>query len=419
MSKLVRSLLVVFAVALAVRVAAAVFLGIDGPARGDERGYALLAQSLAAGEGLRLQLPKEWLISYPVFGLPEPRAFRAPLLPAVLAPVAALGGGLAAMRCVSLALGAACAPLLLLAARRLLSERAAFVAALAYALWPPLVHLSLYALSEPLSMVLLLPAIGLTANKERGPCGAAIAGVLAGLAILARPAVLLSALLLAPAAGSRRRALVLGACLVATLAPWLLRNAVVVGSPVLTTNSGVTLVGANNEGAARAEVPGKWWPPEEVYPTDGNGPDLGMWGWCELTEVESNRRFASDAMTWVRSHPTDALALTGWKLVRLFDPDPRSAKPDAWWKALVGWLTLTPVLVLALLGLRDLARRPRAWQPWAAPLVGTLITALIFYGDTRMRTAADPTLLLLAAAGGMRVFGACTRRNSTEAPRSG
>jgi len=220
------------------------------------------------------------------------------------------------------------------------------------------------------------------------------------LAVLARPAALLAALLLVPTTGSRRRSLALALGLVAAMAPWLMRNWVVVGSPVLTTNSGVTLVGANCEAALHAKVPGKWLSPDRVYSShDLDKPDLGMWGWSELGEVESSRRFAAHALGVVRSQPGRWLTLTGWKLVRLFDPDPRSQKPDAWWKAIVGWLTVTPVLVLVLVGCWDIRRRPRAWLPFLAPLIGTLLTAAIFYGDTRMRTAADPTLLLLAAAG--------------------
>ena len=184
---------------------------------------------------------------------------------------------------------------------------------------------------------------------------------------------------------------------------------------MLTTNSGVTLVGSNCDSAARAKYPGKWLSPDWVYPSHApDKPDLGMWGWSEAGEVESNRRFVRRALGFATSQPARWAKLTGWKLVRLFDPDPRSQKPDAWWKAIVGWLTVTPVLLLALVGMRDVLRRPRAWLPFIAPLVGTLLTAAIFYGDTRMRTAADPTLLLLAAAGVLELLRAA--RPGTQPP---
>jgi len=418
-SKRARSLLILFAVALAVRVAAAVAIGLDGPPLGDERGYALLAESLAAGDGLRLPVPAELLGQLGIPDHPPLRAFRAPLLPLVLAPVAACGGGLFAMRAICLLLGAACAPLLLLASGRLLSERAGFVCALVYACWPPLVHLSLHALAEPLSMALLIPAIGLAADPDRGRRGTALAGVLAGLAILARPSALLPALLLVPATRSRRRGLVLVLGIAMTVTPWLVRNAVVVGSPVLTTNSGVTLVGANCDAAARAKHPGKWLPPDQIYRSHGgDSPDLGMWGWSDLGEVASSSRFVSHAVRFATTWPGRWIELIGWKLVRLFDPDTHSQKPDAWWKALVGWLTVPPVVLLALVGLADVRRRPGAWLPWLAPLCGTLLTVVIFYGDTRMRTAADPTLLLLAASGVVLLVRAAAR-NSTASPESG
>ena len=76
---------------------------------------------------------------------------------------------------------------------------------------------------------------------------------------------------------------------------------------------------------------------------------------------------------------------------------------------------MPPVLLLALVGLVDVRRRPGAWLPWLAPLGGTLLTAAIFYGDTRMRTAADPTLLLLAAAGVALMVRAAVRNSTTSA----
>ena len=99
-------------------------------------------------------------------------------------------------------------------------------------------------------MVSFKLADALAANRDRGARGAGLSGLLAGLAVLARPAVLLPAILLIPAAGSRRRAAWLAGALVLVLSPWFARNVAVVGAPVLTTNSGVTLVGANSDAAA-------------------------------------------------------------------------------------------------------------------------------------------------------------------------
>ena len=55
---------------------------------------------------------------------------------------------------------------------------------------------------------------------------------------------------------------------------------------------------------------------------------------------------------------------------------------------------------------------------WAAE-AGTLLTAAVFYGDTRMRTAADPTLIVLAVAGLLEIKRMYAARNSTPSASSG
>jgi hypothetical protein len=72
-------------------------------------------------------------------------------------------------------------------------------------------------------------------------------------------------------------------------------------------------------------------------------------------------------------------------------------------------LTFAPVLLLAILGLG-------AWRTelaWTLLLLGTIATALIFYGDVRMRTCADPALLVFAAYGASRLTRPAADRNRT------
>src|SRR5262245_52886491 len=107
-----RTMLLLFAAGLAVRAAWGIASGLAGPPVEDERGYALLARSLAEGRGFSLPLPGE-------LGDVAPRtSFRAPLVPALLAPLAAAGLGDVAFRLASVVAGAAAAPLAWLALRR-------------------------------------------------------------------------------------------------------------------------------------------------------------------------------------------------------------------------------------------------------------------------------------------------------------
>lgn len=393
-----RGAAVVLLLALAVRLA--VLVAFDGgagrPLEGDERGYAAVAGSLARGEGFGFTV-----VGWSTEGLLEERrllAFRAPLLPAVLAPVHFLSGGdPVALRAACALLGALAAPLAFLLARRMGGGGAGWIAGVAVALWPSQAWLSARVLSEPLDAVLLLAGADLLLGKRPAWGGFAL-----GLAVLCRPAGLPAAGLMVLAAalseerGRRlRTALVAGLSCLLLVGAWAGRNASVLGEPVLATTSGVTLLGGNCAAALDADPPGKWVPPWDAW-TGEDPPDLGMYGWGRLGEAESSARFAAKAGEWVRGNPLDALALAGWKAVRFLDPDPRSAKEDAGLKSLLGWASAAPLLLLSLLALLAGARlREPEWRMALALLLGHLLVAMAFHGDARARAPVEPALLAL------------------------
>lgn len=398
MSKPARTCLLLFLLAFAVRIGAGLWTGMSREPVEDERGYVDYAGSVF-GDPIKAVDFSTPDAEYRIWrdyrdgtrGCYCRVSFRSPVVPALFAPVALVGGGVRWMRVVAMLFGALGPPLLFLALRNSrLGDRAWWPAA-ALALWPPATYVSIRALSEAPSQAFLLGAVALLVSEKKRAAG--WAGALAGLAVLARPSALIPAGLLAFAAGSVRRALVFLLVFAVVVDVWVARNWHLHGRPMLTSNSGVTLVGGNSRAAADAEHPGKWVKPELVYGKSDDPPDLGMWGWSSMNEEASDARFTKDAMTFVRENPGDAMTLCFWKVVRLFDPDPHSGKDDATSKALVGWLTLTPVLVLAVIGAR------RSERVWWMLLAGTVVTAVIFYGDTRMRTCADPALLVFAAYG--------------------
>ena len=426
-------MVVVVLVALAARVALSAWTGGGSPVE-DERGYLLIAESLANGDGFALPVPAELIAAAGLDApdVPARTAFRGPLLPLLAAPLVALGAGVSALRWLNVLLGAFAAGALTVAAGRALAgvrgaSRIALVAGLVYALWPPFAYLSVRALSEPLSQLLLLGALA-TLCGQANRRAFLIAALLAGLAVLARPSALLPALAMGGLAAwgtaatrtgsglpARARAAALWcAALVLVLAPWLVRNAALHGAPLLTSNSGVTLVGGGSAAAAAAPVPGKWLQPGVVYAGEDDPPDLGMYGWHRLGEAGSNALFVRDSLRWTVANPAAAARLVGWRVVRLFDPDPRSAKGDAGAKRLVGWLTTAPLLLLAAFG--ALRRRRLLPAPWWGLVGGTVLTAAVFYGDTRMRTCADPVLIVLATIGAFELAGLL--RGSRETSRT-
>jgi len=414
-TKFARTALWLFALALVVRLAAGMWTGLGREPVEDERGYVAVAMSVADGDGFGMRIRFTGRVDdlhqpvlrsiEPLNGWPHLRSpagvrtssFRAPVVPFLAAPFAAEGSGIAGMRLVVILLGALGPPLLFLALRKSPLGMRAWWPAAAYALWPPAIYVSVRALSEAPSQAFFLGSLAVLAlTSSRAAAGS---GALAALSVLARPAALIPAALLAFATGSRRRFLWFVVAFMAVLAPWQIRNWSLHGRPLMTTNTGVTLVGGNSQAALDAEHPGKWVPPERVYANTPDPPNLGMWGWSSLTEEASDRRFAADALKWVGENPGAAARLCFWKVVRLFDPDPHSEKDDAAAKAWIGWLTFAPVLVLAGLG----ARRWRDEWPWTLAVLGTVATAVVFYGDTRMRTCADPALLVFATHGAVSV----------------
>jgi len=215
----------------------------------------------------------ESLLQHGTFGRGDvPTAYRPPLYPLVLAGCLALGSwAWAAMGVVHVGLGLATAWLTLRLAERWGLGRWAFAAALLAAFDPILLRQSTLIMTETLATFLAVAALLLlTAARERPSASRAlIAGAGIALAVLCRPTFLpwlgLTAVILPWSAakahglqpvgfvnrGTRLRvvkvfsAFIIGAAVV--LAPWVIRNQVQFGRPIVsTTHGGYTLWLANN-----------------------------------------------------------------------------------------------------------------------------------------------------------------------------
>ena len=116
------------------------------------------------------------------------------------------------------------------------TRRAGLVAGLAVALYPPLIANDVVPLSEPVSLVLILGLV-LALGRRR----VVLAGVLCGLLVLARPsaqgvALVVGAWLIWQLGPKRCAQFLMVTGLV--IAPWVVRNWVQLGSPVLVTSNG-------------------------------------------------------------------------------------------------------------------------------------------------------------------------------------
>jgi len=193
--------------------------------------YHSMAAFIADGEGVAHVFPFDFL---------HPTAWRPPLYPLLLGAVYAVTGPkLGAAQALNVALGTGVVVLAALVAWRLGGRSAGMLTGLLVAVHPPLVFNDGLPLSEPLGLALLLATLLLLMQRRVG-----LAGVTTGLLALTRPSGQVFAVTLAAWVLWRlgwRRTLSYVACLALAVSPWMLRNWVRLGSPVLVTSNGFNL----------------------------------------------------------------------------------------------------------------------------------------------------------------------------------
>lgn len=220
--------LVLGAIALALRLG--YWLGFTAQRRltSDAYQYNALAANIAHGKG--------YVDVYPQLAL-HATAFRPPLYPALLGGIyAAVGVHPGVGRFVNVLLGMGVVVLTYFLVKRFVSLAAGIVAAAAVAVSPNLIANDTFTLSEPLGTLLLIGAVWALLSRRWFA-----AGVATGALILTRP----SAQFLLPVlavwiivAANWRGALRYAAVAVLIITPWLVRNWVELGAPVLATSNG-------------------------------------------------------------------------------------------------------------------------------------------------------------------------------------
>ncbi|MCU0311718.1 MAG: glycosyltransferase family 39 protein [Acidimicrobiales bacterium] len=237
------SLIAVVAVAGVARAAYGAFVIRSYQPNSDAFQYYDLARNI--GDGLGFSMSFSWVTV-------GPTAFRPPAYPYLLAgAMSVFGESVRVGQVLNLLIGLVVVALAWLLARRLGGPRAAAAAGLTVALYPPLIANDVVLLTEPLSLAALLGAL-LALTDHRW----ALAGLLTGLLILTRPSaqflVVLFALWMLWQVGWRR-ALGLVGVTVLVVTPWVARNWVVMGSPLLVTSNGFNLAAMYSSEAQQAD----------------------------------------------------------------------------------------------------------------------------------------------------------------------
>ncbi len=391
------------AAGLIVRLAFALGYWVDKPLTLDEQEYLLLAGNLAAGRGF----------TYAGTDQPEGRVDhvgRAPGYPLFVAGILRMTGAgdeprraLPAVKVVQALIGALGVWLLAALAGRAGGARAAVAAAWLAALYPPLIWMPAYVLSETLYSVLaLLTALMLSRAIDNGgivssgPGPAFAAGLLAGVAALTRPAMLFFLLLAAAWLLARRRpalasALALGFALV--VAPWSARNLHEYGRFVLIASEGGVTFWTGNNPLARGEGDLAANPGMKAASLALKARNPGR------TPEELESVYYREAIGYVVGHPAAWLALEARKafyLVVPVGPSYRLHSTRYLVASVVSYGLLLPAAVAGFLTLRRRRASPRAL---GLLLASAILVALVFFPQERFRIPViDPVLIAWAAA---------------------
>jgi hypothetical protein len=385
-----RGLALIAAAGLAVRLVYALAIVKSKPLLGDGLEFHLQANLLADGKGYIQPF------LYQAEGIARASADKPPLYPFLEAGVSLLGGRTWAWhQLVGCLAGTGTVAVLGLVGRRAAGPRAGLIAAGLAAGYPLLVAAdgslrseSVYALC--IALVLLAALRYRDAPSARG---AALLGVAVAAAALTRgEALALLVLLALPLCGWRRAGVAALACVV-VLAPWLARCWIVFDRPVLiSTNVGGLLAGANCDTTYHGALVGQW--------------DFG----CIPPPIHANEaleaeRLRDRGLRYAREHAGRVPVVEAARLGRSFELyRPREqARQEAFFEGRnlrveqLGVACYYALALLAAYGVVVLRRRDGPWAVLLAPFALVILVTLISYGFTRLRVAAEPALVVLAA----------------------
>jgi len=415
--------------------------------------YLGMAQGIAEGRGLCSP------------GSTTPTAFRPPLYPLMIGGLlVAVPAGIA-VALVNGLFGVATVWATHCIGRRLGLGRVSLIAALLVAVDPLLLQYTAQPMTEtPCAGLVALLLLSMVSDESRSPRREWIGGALFGLLVLCRPTfwplvgltaaswslirwrgteftIVADAASVGQDAGSIHhegividvpapsvrflsprglpwRAIV-GTMLV--VAPWVIRNQIVMGAPLLTTtHGGYTLLLANNPVFYGEVVDHPWG-------TVWDGDSLARWQAEQnerlerdlgsgASEIERDRRLNSIAREFIAAEPKQ-FARAAWHRVRsLWSVVPQGDTtngPSRWVIGGIGLYYSITLLAFAI-GMIVVARRPDSGRWWLLyALVVTVQTVhLAYWTNARMRAPLTPVIALFAAA----CFAGRAKQTSPEAP---
>ena len=334
----------------------------------------------------------------------HPGAEHGPLTSILMAPLSHADDPVRWQRLVTLATGIVFVWVIGVFAAEAAGRSVGLCAAAIAAVYPNLWLNDGLVMSESISTLAIAFALWAAWRAGRSPGWRplVLTGVALGLASLARselillvPLVLAWVLVVRVRSGWDWRPILVavGACGL-VLAPWVIFNLARFERPVLlTTNDGTTLLGSNCDDMYHGGNAGGWL---ITCVTSAPGYDP-----LEEPSVRS-ARLRSQAVTYVGDHLDDVPKVMAVRLARTLDlyglddviaQDVGEERPRwAVWAGIAMFWALVPLAVIGAVRLRP---KPR-WL-LLAPVAVALATSIMFYGGHRIRSSAEPSLVVFAA----------------------
>lgn len=400
-------------IGLLLRLGFGLWYWVDKPLMKDEQEYLLLSTRVATGQGFTypaaepsagfFERPPGFVVLLAAVLVTSQDALVTSKVPQTVADLprssSEIPAGIKVVQCL---LGALVIGLVAALAYRAGGGRAAILAAVVAAVYPPMAWVSGYVLSEPLYSALALAAIWLLlkagdATGTRASAWGFAAGVVSGAALLTKEAMLFFLPLAALWLLWHRRTqllIVLAAGVAVVVLPWIGRNYAVHGQFILTAAHGGVTMWTGNNPLARGEGD------LAANPIMGEARKALEARHAGLSNQQMDDVYYREVRDFVRQHPGQWLALEVKKLFYTFVPIGPSYTLHSTKYFVVSLVSYGLLAPFALVGLLKLLRQPGPSPLWALGLLAlsSVIVCLIFFPQERFRIPVmDPAAIVAAA----------------------
>lgn len=414
-----RSLTWIAVLALTVRLAAGVLSVQSYPIEIARVDFSDIACNLSAGNGFGTG-------GYVRDGIVHFRyaAYRPPLYPLLLAAIGVEPDGFVRIL-IQAAIGGGTAICGFLIARLLFGDRAAALAGLGIALYPyyawhdaAIQETGVYTFLVAVGILSLLKArqSGSDRISTRYLVGAAVS---LGCALLTRatlaPFIPLAITWVALVGGHLRsqrlwRAGLFACTLAVVVSPWLIRNSIVIGSPVITSQTGRLLWVAQNPDTFASYPSGLIDESRDVAFAALKPDELAALDRASATEMGENRWYEQRAIEFMVEHPRQVVGRGLEKVAAGFSWVFSPRKPFL--QQVVYFLSYAPILLLGIAG-AALARR--SWRDHLIIyllFLSFVVVSAVFWAHTTHRTFLDVYLIVFASYAVCRIWQRLPFRNN-------